>query len=295
MIPRRWFLQMSGSAAWMQGAGTPVRFALLSDIQYADQNTAGRRNYRASMAKTEAASALLAGEHAAFTVHLGDLVDGGEDNANRILPAFRKLPAPQYPVLGNHDFFGSRQAVLKKFGLAQPYYRFPSGAWEFVVLDGMNVSVKGGWSADSRNYRLGDETLASLRQRNAQNAQDWNGALGEEQRGWLKRTLAAASRRNRRALVFCHFPTLADACRPEHLLWDHEEVLAILDEEQAAAAWVCGHDHQGGYGRHGRVHHITLPGVVENEIPTCVRVAELHPDKLVLRPPGKTDGDVFRW
>ncbi len=89
--------------------------------------------------------------------------------------------------------------------------------------------------------------LASLKERRAPNAQDWNGAAGVQQREWLQRTLEDASRRNERAVVFCHFPVLEEATTPAHLLWDHEEVLSILDRQPAVAAYMCGHDHQGGY------------------------------------------------
>ena len=260
MITRRLFLQTTCAAARAQPVGPAVRFAVISDIQYADQNTAGRREYRASLAKTEAAAAMLGSERAEFSVHLGDLVDGGAENADRILPAFRKLPRPQYPVLGNHDFFGDRPAVLRKFGLAEPYYRFGVGEWDFVVLDGMNVSVRGGWPEDSANYKEGVERLAALKRQGARNAQEWNGAVGETQREWLKRTLATSAAQNRRAIVFCHFPTLAGASRPDHLLWDHGDVLSVLASERSVAAYVCGHDHLGGYAQQGRIHHITLPG-----------------------------------
>jgi 3',5'-cyclic AMP phosphodiesterase CpdA len=295
MLTRRSFVQLGGSAALARGAEAGVRFAVISDIQYADQDTANGRHYRASLAKTKAAAAILAHEKAEFTVHLGDLIDGGAENADRILPAFRQLPRPQYPVLGNHDFFGDRADVLKKFGLAQPYFKVAVRGWDFIVLDGMNVSVKGGWPEDSPNYTQGAQILANLKQQGARNAQEWNGALGETQREWLRRTLSATTRQNRRAIVFCHFPTLAAACRPDHLLWDHEEVLTILDSERSVAAYLCGHDHRGGYGMQGRIHHITLPGVVENDLVRCVRVAEAHSDRLVMRSPGKQDDQVFRW
>jgi manganese-dependent ADP-ribose/CDP-alcohol diphosphatase len=295
MVTRRFFVQLGGGAAVARGAAPVLRFAILSDIQYADQNTAGVREYRASLAKTEAAAEMLAGENAEFTVHLGDLIDGGAENADRILPVFRKLPRPQYPVLGNHDYFGGRPAVMKKFGLARPYSSVRVRGWEFVMLDGMYVSVKGGWPEGSPNYRKGEQMLTALKQQGARNAQEWNGALGEAQRAWLKRTLATASRQNRRAMVFCHFPTLAGACRPDHLLWDHAEVLSVLGSERCVAAYVCGHDHRGGYAIEDRIHHITMPGVVENDVGRCVRVAEVYPDRMMLRSPGKTDGEVFRW
>ena len=269
MLTRRTFLALPALAA------TPLRFAAISDVQYADQETKGKRAYRQSLAKLEAAAARLRGEKLAFTIHLGDLVDGGAENAARILPVFRQLPRPQYNLLGNHDFFGPRAAVLRTFGMKQSYYAFRHGGWQFVVLDGMYVSVKGGWQADSPQYREGSKILAALKERRAPNAQDWNGAAGAEQRQWLERTLQDAGRRGERAVVFCHFPVLPAATTPAHLLWDHEEVLAVLDRQPAVAAYMCGHDHRGGYAVRNGVEHITLRGIVENDLADCLRIVEL--------------------
>lgn len=280
-----------GALPALAGSAPPVRFAALSDVQYADQETKGKRTYRLSLAKLEAAAARLAGEKIAFVIHLGDLVDGGAENAARILPVFRRLPRPQYHVLGNHDFFGPRKAVLRSFGMKQPYYAFGHGGWRFVVLDGMHASVKGGWPEDSPQYREGAKMLAALKERRAPNAQEWNGAAGAGQCRWLRRTLEDAGRRGERAVVFCHFPVLPAATTPAHLLWDHEEVLGILDGQPTVAAYMCGHDHRGGYAERNGVRHITLRGVVENDLTDCLRIVEPGAGGIELgRPGGKRAG-----
>ncbi len=268
---RRTFLTLPALAA----SGAPVRFAAISDVQYADQETKGKREYRKSLAKLEGAAARLRGEKLAFTIHLGDLVDGGAENAARILPVFRQLPQPRYNLLGNHDFFGPRAEVLRMFGMKQPYYEFRHPGWRFIALDGMYVSVNGGWAQNSPQYREGAKMLAALKERRMPNAQDWNGAAGPEQREWLERTLADAGRRGERAVVFCHFPVLPAATTPPHLLWDHEEVLAVLDRQPAVAAYICGHDHKGGYAVRNGVQHITLRGTVEHDLSDSLRIVEL--------------------
>ena len=277
-LTRRTFLALPALAA------PPLRFAVLSDIQYADQDTKGKRAYRQSLAKLETATARLRSEKPAFVIHLGDLVDGGAENAARILPVFRQLPRPQYHVLGNHDFFGPRAAVLRTFGMKQPYYAFRHGGWQFIVLDGMHASVKGGWPEDSPQYREGAKILAALKAGRAPNAQDWNGAAGAGQRQWLQRTLEDAARRGERAIVFCHFPVLPAATTPAHLLWDREEVLGILDRQPAVAAYMCGHDHNGGYAVRNGVQHVTLRGMVEHDVADCVRIVELHGRELRVAP-----------
>ncbi len=274
---RRTFLTLPALAA-----AAPLRFAAISDVQYADQETKGRRAYRQSLAKLEAAAARLHGKDLAFTIHLGDLVDGGAENAARILPVFRRLPHPRYNLLGNHDFFGPRAEVLRTFGMKQPYFDFRHGGWRFVALDGMCLSVKGGWPEGSPQYREGAKMLSALKERRAPNAQDWNGAAGPEQRQWLERTLEDAARRGERAVVFCHFPVLPAATTPAHLLWDHEAVLAVLDRQPAVAAYICGHDHAGGYAVRNGVQHVTLRGMVEHELADSLRIVECRNRSLTL-------------
>lgn len=270
-----------------------MRFSALADVQYAERDTAGKRAYGQSLPKLEEAVSQLDGEKPAFFVHLGDAVDGGAENAARILPVFRRLPCPVHHVLGNHDFFGPRSAVLQSFGMKQPFYAFREHGWRFVVLDGMHVSVKSGWPEDSTQFKEGVTVLRELKRRGAPNAQDWNGAVGIKQREWLRRTLADASRRGERAVVFCHLPVLAAATTPAHLMWDHEEVLSILEQQPAVAAYMCGHDHNGGYAERNGVHHITLRGMVEHDLAECLRMVELYPDSIHLRNPGTSDAKVL--
>ncbi len=298
MLTRRNFLYQALTpvpAARLAAAVQPavVSFAVLSDVQYADRDAAGKRTYRESLAKLEAAVRQLEAHKPAFVIHLGDLVDGGAENAARILPVFRRLPRPQYHVLGNHDFFASRAAVMRSFGMKLPYYVFRAGGWRFVVLDGMQLSVKGGWPDGTRQFADGAKMLAFLKERGAPNAQDWNGAVGAQQRAWLRRTLEQARGRGERTVVFCHFPVLEAATTAAHLLWDHDEVLAILDREPTVAAYVCGHDHRGGYAERNGVHHITMRGVVENDLAECLRMVELRPDSIQLRRPGSKDAQVL--
>jgi len=231
----------------------------------------------------EECSAALARERPAFVVQLGDLVDGGLDNLNRILPLWEKAPGPRYSVLGNHDHVAARAVLAAKLKMPGAWYDFSLPGWHFVVLDGMEVSAGRG----------GDERLAALKRDGASNAQSWNGALGDRQREWLRRTLAGARRQRQRAIVFCHFPTLAAACRPEHLLWDHAETVALLESQPAVAAWMNGHDHRGGYASRNGIHYVTFAGMVEHDaVPAC-RVVDVYPDRLVVRTAGQKEGQTL--
>lgn len=275
------------------GAETPLRFAVISDVQYADKDAAGKRDYRGALHRLEEAADALAGEEIAFSIQLGDLIDGGAANVGPVLDAYQRMPAPRYHVLGNHDFFGPRRVVLKRFGLKRAHYTFQIRGWKFISIDGMNLSVTGGWQKESRNYQRAAQILDELKASGAINAYDWNGAVGREQREWLRRELASARKQGERCVVFCHFPTLAEACRPAHLLLDHAEVLEVLDSQPSTVAYVNGHDHSGGYAEHAGVHHVTLAGLVESDVGKCLRVFDLNPDHIVVRKPGQREGQVL--
>ena len=150
-------------------------------------------------------------------------------NLPRILPVYRNLTARQYHVLGNHDFCVPRAGLQRQLGMENAWYDFAAGGWRFVVLDGMDISIPGRAAGTPEQHRA-VEMLAALGARHAPNAQDWNGGIGDAQKRWLREVLRRAGEAGERAIVFCHFPLLAEASTPEHLLWNSEEILRILQE-----------------------------------------------------------------
>ena len=268
-------------------------FAVLTDVQYADKEPAGARAYRRSLRKLEESAAAINAEGPAFIVHLGDLIDeAGAGNLDRILAAFDRLQARKYHVLGNHDFSVSRAEWLRRLGLAHAWYDFAHRGWRFVVLDGMDVSV-GGWPRESPRYRVGEALLNRLRQAGRPNAVDWNGGVGEEQESWLRQVLQAAARRHERAIILCHFPVLEASSTAQHLLWNHEEIVRILEEHSAVVAWFNGHDHRGGYARRNGVHYVTFPGMVESGNVNSWTMVRVFQDRLELRGAGAAPSRVL--
>jgi 3',5'-cyclic AMP phosphodiesterase CpdA len=278
------FVLAAALAGAQPAAGRPrFSFGVLADIQYADKDPAGQREYRKSMDKLQACVADLRSEKLEFVIQLGDLVDGGLDNLDRILPVFNQIAAPRRHVLGNHDFSAGRGIVLKRLGLRRAYYQFRVKGWRFVVLDGMDLSVAGGWPESSAHYRLGRKMLDELQQRREPNANTWNGAVGDNERAWLRQTLQQATARGERVVVVCHFPALAASCRPDHLLWDHREIVRVLDSERSVVAYLSGHDHRGGYAAQNGIHYLTLPGMVEAPAGQACKVVDVYDDRLVVR------------
>lgn len=240
-----------------------VSFGVIADVQYADQDDLGQRRYRASLGKLQACAADLKAQHLDFAIQLGDLVDGGRSDFDRALAIFDGVNTQKYHVLGNHDLTIGRDAAYSKLGLSAPYYSFSIGKWRFVALDCSDVSVEGGWPEDSAHYLQGRDWLDRLKREGRPNAEPWNGGIGEEQVQWLKQQLADAAAAHERVAVFGHMPVLAAASADWALVYNHEEIARMLESSGVVVAYVCGHEHTGGYAEQNGVHHVTIQGMVE--------------------------------
>jgi 3',5'-cyclic AMP phosphodiesterase CpdA len=257
-------------------------FAVLADVQYADKDTAGAREYRASLDKLRRTVVEVNAARPAFVVQLGDLIDAGADNLERILPVWNSLDASRYHVLGNHDFALPRGELLGRLGMDRAWYDFAHSGWRFVVLDGMDVSVPGTEPGGGAR-RQAEEMLAQLRRDKRPNAQAWNGAVSPEQMDWLRGVLDDACGKRQRVMVFCHFPVLAAQSTPQHLLWNADRVVQVLSESASVAAFLNGHDHRGGYAERGGIHFVTLPGLVESGATLSWTLIDVYGDRLEFR------------
>jgi len=244
-------------------ASAPLAFGVVADVQYADQDDSGRRHYRASLQKLQECVADLNREPLAFTIQLGDIVDRGSVNLDRVLAVFNELKMPKYHVLGNHDLSIGRETVLSKLGLTSPYYSFSIGKWRFVALDCSDVSVEGGWHENSANYLQARHWLDGLEREGRPYAEPWNGGVGDQQVQWLKQQLADAAAADERVVVFGHMPVLAAASADWALLYNHEEIARLLESSGVVVAYICGHEHAGGYAKQNGVHYVTIQGMVE--------------------------------
>ncbi|MFB3879637.1 MAG: metallophosphoesterase [Armatimonadota bacterium] len=272
---------------------TPLTFAVIADVQYADQDDSGSRHYRASLEKLQQCVADLNTKPLAFAIQLGDIVDRGSDNLDRVIAVFNDLKAPKHHVLGNHDVTVGREAAYVRLGLTAPYYSFAADKWRFVVLDCSDVSVEGGWPEGSEHYRQGRDWLEQLKREASPNAETWNGGIGEEQLQWLKQQLAEAKAERQRVIVFGHMPVLAAACADWALLYNHEEVAQLLESSGVVAAYICGHEHAGGYGQRNGVHYLTVQGMVEAP-ETAYAVLTLYEDRMEVRGTGSVPTRTLR-
>lgn len=257
------------------------RFGVIADIQYADKPAPGVRQYRTSLAKLDRCVAWLNQQPLAFVANLGDIIDGNgprsaEDLA-RVSEHLKPLQAPWRHVIGNHCLELDRAVLLPALGLSAPWYEFTQNGWRFLVLNGMDVSVKA--PKDSPSGRAAREYLEINPK-----LPTYNGALGPDQLDWLKAQLAAARGAGQRVIVMCHHPVLPAASDASSILWNGAEVVNVLVEAGCVAAWFNGHDHRGGYAEHQGIHFVTFPGLVEAPADqSACAIVEVRPDRLVIQ------------
>jgi len=278
-------------AGWVSAAEQEkplFTFGVVADIQYADKDTSGARRYRESVPKLAGAVAEWSKQDLAFVVELGDIVDGrgaetGKDLA-KVLETLKPLGVPLHHVLGNHDVAAlGHDAAVQALGLGKPYYDFAQNGWRFVVLDGMGLSL-GGWPAESERLKAAKAYLQANQKGNRPELVQWNGAIDDEQKKWLEETLAKAAKDGERVVVFCHHPALPEATGGGAMLWNHDEIVKVLEACPAVVAYVAGHEHRGGYAFRNGIHHVTLQGLVESPADgTAFGVVSVYADKLAIR------------
>lgn len=234
-------LSLGASLAMGAGAEPLFTFGAVSDIQYGDKETKGKRQYRRSLELLPRCVEKFNAEKPIFVVHCGDLYDGyGKDkpeqahvDALRILPVLERVAAPLYHVVGNHCLTAGKEFVARELKLERFHYEFTSPSakgWRFLVLDGNDAGY---------------------------------GVMGAEQIAWLAGKLAAAKGSGERVIIFCHYPLLKEAARG-HRLQNADAVLPVIEGAGNVAAWIAGHDHVGGYCERAGIHHVTLKGLVES-------------------------------
>lgn len=269
-----------------------IRFGIISDVQYADRDDAGSRNYRGSPAKLAEAVQAFNEHRVDFVVNLGDFIDSGASGFDTLVPITDRLAMPLYHVLGNHDFTKTDDPyayTLSKLGLENGYYSTVHANWRFIVLDGNDISLY----ARPPGTPQHEEALAKLgelKDKGLRNAVEWNGAIGKQQLDWLARELDDARRHGQQCIVLCHFPVHTDD--GYHELWNAEDVLALLDRSPQVVAYLNGHVHKNRYEYRQGIHYLTLAGVVERG-PNAFAIANIYADRIEIEGFGQQESKVI--
>jgi 3',5'-cyclic AMP phosphodiesterase CpdA len=260
---------------------TLLRFGIITDIHFSTEEEPAAAAQTAADLRTA-----LDGwkrNSVDFLLQLGDLIKGNdkckEEEFRQVSSLFNSFPGTIRHVLGNHCLALPRQELMTVFGLQSPFYAFTMKGFRFIVLDGMDVSVR-------RQPETAEDcrTLAVFHAH--PELHDYCGAVGVQQQLWLQRELEEAQLAGESVIVVCHFPLLPETTDQKYgLLWNHAEIAALIASFSNVEVCLSGHYHYGSYARYRGIHFVVLPAFVNREEHpnfTCGMV-ELLQRRMVIR------------
>jgi hypothetical protein len=248
----------------------------VADCQYCKQTSAVRK-YSQSPQKLTECVAHYNKLNLAFVVHLGDFIDRDFESFAKVVPIYNRLKAAHYHVLGNHDFSvvdEKKASVPAQLGLKNRYYDFAHKGWRFIVLDGNDVSLYAYPKNDPRT-----KAATAFHRRLKTGTPTWNGGVGDKQLAWIESKLKAATKAKERVMLFCHFPVHPANV---HNLWNHSAITELLAKYPCVAAYLNGHNNAGNYAQQGKIHFLTLKGMVDTTT-SAYSVVEVHKDRLEIK------------
>ena len=238
----------------------PVRFGVIADCQYCEKPTSGQRHYSESPQKLEKSITHFNELKPEWIIHLGDFIEEKYESFEPLLKITAKSTSPIKHVLGNHDYdvedkYKADIPTLLK--MPAPFYSWSEKGWRFIVVDGNDISVHA-HAKDSPKQKEAWRLWKTLKPKQPA----WNGALGKEQLAWMRKELTSAQNSDEKVILFCHFPVFpAD----QHVLWNSQEVLSLIDEFTCVRGWLNGHNHNGDYAERKGVHYVTFRAMVDTE------------------------------
>jgi manganese-dependent ADP-ribose/CDP-alcohol diphosphatase len=250
------------------------RVGVVTDVQYADEDDAPPRLYRASPAKFREVVRAFNATNIDFAMHLGDFIDRDWKSFDTVCPIAADLKRPWHFVLGNHDFNvtdDKKGEVPSRLGLLARYYSFAHKDWQFVVLDGNDLSTYA-WPAGSAELARSK----AAQEEKYPDGKPWNGAIGPEQLAWLDNILTDADAHHRKVALLCHFPLFG---ADEVLLWNAAEVLAHIEPHPSVKLWLNGHEHNGNYTVQAGIHYLNFKGMLDTT-ETAYAVLSFHHDRV---------------
>lgn len=263
------------------------RFGTIADCQYADIRGEGVRKYALSEQKLKKCVGELNSMDLDYVVNLGDLIDRDFDSYEVIQPILNRLNIPVYNVLGNHDYDvadNRKDEVPEKLNMPSRYYDFEVKGWRFVVLDGNDISFHA-YPQNSAQYEKADEYYE---QQNIESP-EWNGAIGDKQIAWLKKTLKKASGNKEKVVLFCHFPIYPEN---NHNLWNAKEIVQVIEDYPCVKAYMSGHNHEGNYDMKAGIHYLTFKGMVDTE-QNSYAIVNVYKDRLKIQGYGREEDRVM--
>lgn len=238
-----------------------ITLGILTDCQYCNCEPGEDRFYPYSLKKLDSCVTFFNSQNLDAVFHLGDIIDHGFSNYDSVNAHFQKFNAPVFYVMGNHDYAvkdEEKNEVLKKLRIKDAYYSVIIGNWQFIVLNGDDLSFLSPQNDIQKKER--NTLIIDLMQGLRCNFMPWNGGIGSAQMTWLENELKEAEVNKRKVIVLCHFPVYPQDC---YNLWNDQAMLSLIWKHPAVKAYFNGHFHAGNYGfRHG-VHFVNFKGMVQ--------------------------------
>lgn len=236
-----------------------------------------------------------------FVINLGDIIEGNDTDEQTLADwkvvetTLAALKPKLHSVIGNHCLRlpGPKKDLMRGLHLEKNYYVAERrNGFRFVVLDGTEVTVKGN-EPDTQNFKEAQAWLEAHPRSDAiPYAWDWNAAVSSTQLAWFNEQIGEARSSGEKVITFCHYPIRKEASTDEHLMWNHDEVVALINKNSdVVKAYISGHWHAGGYYRDpvSGIHHLTLRAILEastDKGPTfgnAYAFVDVFTDKMALR------------
>lgn len=266
------------------GTSAVLKIGIFTDCQYCDCEVSGKRNYRLSLKKLDSCIAVFNSLPLDAVFHLGDMIDHSYTSFDSVLPRFRSFKAPLNLVLGNHDYMiknKRKPGLISRLGMPGGYYMVELGGWDFVVLNGNDLSYFAPQDRQKKDER--NDMVSDLYLNFHFNGMPWNGGIGKEQIRWLEEKLKNADSAGRNVIVCCHFPLFS---KEDHLLFNNSEVFNLISQHPSVKAYFNGHYHSGGYTEKEGIHFVNFKGMVDTEENTFA-VVTLRNDSILIQGYGR--------
>lgn len=267
------------------------------DVRLLSRTVTHKRYYREAFEKTKNAfdswkvMASSSSFNFKFAVVLGDILDSKCISSGTVEDCFLKyaevtaVPFEVHTVVGNNDIkcFGRTKffqlftptALKSIISPSSLYYSTtPFPGFRFIFLDAYDVSCIG--ASTEELTEVANEILRfhnpevfapggdCFSEASKYHFQKYNGQLSTAQIIWLDRTLQQSEADGEKCFVFCHLPIELKCCRPDALLWNYDEIIAVVHKTRCVQAWISGHDHDGGYAVDSSgIHHVTPCAPIE--------------------------------
>ncbi len=256
------------------------RIGIIADCQYCYCETGGERHYKKSPQRLADAVNKLNHYNLKYTIHLGDFIDRDFNSYDTLIPIWNQLKSKKYHVLGNHDFQVSdslKANIFEKLDIKDRYYSFTQNNWRFIVLDGNDLSFQGSLSEIKKKQT--DSLYNSLKDKDLEYLQTWNGGLSKEQLNWVESELILATNNNENVGFYCHFPIYPEEI---HNLWNRNDLIEIISKYPCVKLYFNGHNHAGGYEAQKGIHFLTFKGMVNTKNNSSFATATFSKDTVLI-------------